>query len=285
MMHPTVPEIAAALHAPQMLSASVIDTGQNNFVLATDTLIVRVPRHSQARSDLAWEANVLAVLASQLPLPVPATELRTIGTHAIAVHPKLPGKPLLSVAELDDEHKQELASSLAGFLRDIHAIALDALPARAADDHLAEWRDLFSKVEAKVFPLVPREIGASIRDRFDSFLADGNEPPARAIIHGDFGPGNILIDGGCVSGIIDFAGSGPGDPAYDFASLSAGLGDDFVALMEPHYPDMAMMRDRVRFYRGTFPLLDVLFGVEHGDANALEAGLETLMRGPSPQKS
>lgn len=281
-MRPTVQEIATALRAPELLSASVIDTGQNNYVFDTGNLIVRVPRHDEAQSDLAWEARVLAALAPLLPLPVPATELRTVGTHVIALHPKLPGQPLLSLARLDDGQKRELARCLAGFLRALHAVPPDALPARAADDHLGEWRDLFSKVEAKVFPLVPSEIGVTIRDRFDGFLADGNEPSARAIIHGDFGTGNILIDGGCVSGVIDFAGCGLGDPAYDFASLSAGLGDDFVALMEPHYPGMAMMRDRVRFYRGTFPLLDVLFGVEHGDANALEAGLETLMRGPSP---
>lgn len=281
MTRPTVQQIAEALHAPEMLSASVIDTGQNNHVLASATLIVRVPRHGQAQGDLAWEARVLAALAPLLPLPVPATQLHAIGKHMAAVHARLPGKPLLSLAGLGDGQQRELAHSLAAFLRALHTIPLDVLPARAADDHLAEWRDLFVEVEAKVFPLVPHDIAVSIRERFESFLATGNERLRRTIIHGDFGTGNILVEGGRVSGVIDFAGCAAGDPAYDFASLSAGLGGDFVALMEPHYPGIPAMQDRIRFYHSTFALLDVLFGLEHGDANALEAGLATLMRGSS----
>lgn len=281
MTRPTLQQIAEALHAPEMLSASVIDTGQNNHVLASATLIVRIPRHSQEQGDLVWEARVLAALAQLLPLPVPATQLHTIGKHMAAVHARLPGKPLLSLAGLDDGQKRDLAHSLAAFLRALHAIPLDVLPAPVADDHLAEWRDLFVEVEAKLFPLVPHDIAVSIRERFESFLATGYERLRRTIIHGDFGTGNILVEGGRVSGVIDFAGCAVGDPAYDFASLSAGLGDGFVALMEPHYPGIPAMQDRIGFYRSTFALLDVLFGLEHGDANALEAGLATLMRGPS----
>ncbi|MDH4987983.1 hypothetical protein QEZ47_21175 [Aminobacter anthyllidis] len=81
---------------------------------------------------------------------------------------------------------------------------------------------------------------------------------------------------GKLSAVIDFAGCGEGDPAYDLASLSAGLGDEFLALMAPQYPGIAVIRDRITFYRSTFPLLDVLFGVDHGDSAALEAGLRAL---------
>lgn len=67
-----------------------------------------------------------------------------------------------------------------------------------------------------------------------------------------------------------------------FASLSAGLSDDVLVLMAPHYPDIAAMRDRIAFYRSTFPLLDILFGVDHGDAASLEAGLRSLTAGDAP---
>ncbi len=276
MIRPTVMEIATALDRPQILSASVIDTGQNNLVLDGDGLIVRVPRHDQARADLVREVGILAALAPQLPLPVPAPELRTMGAYAVAIHPKLPGKPLLSLAELDEAQRRELAGRLAEFLRTLHSLPVELLPNRAADP-FAEWRHMLDEVEAKVFPLVSDDIGRRIAQRFRRFLAGGDGHPAEAIIHGDFGTGNILVENGRISGVIDFAGCGIGDPAYDFASLSAGLGDEFVALMQPHYVGIAAMRDRIRFYRSTFALLDVLHGLEHGDGDALNAGLDTVM--------
>lgn len=274
-MTPTVQEIAEALHAPEMLSAIVIDTGQNNRVLDSGDLIVRVPRHDEARRDLAREADILAALAPSLPLSVPAPQLRTVGAHVVAVHRRLPGQPLLSLDGMNDAQKQDLARDLALFLRALHELPCEILPASATADPMAEWRDLHDEVDAKVLPLLPAAVGSSIRDRFDRFLADAPITP-RTITHGDFGTGNILIESGKVSGVIDFAGCGIADPAYDLASLSAGLGDEFLALTAAHYPGIAAMRDRINFYRSAFPLLDILFGVDHGDAAALEAGLRTL---------
>ncbi|CAN7672447.1 aminoglycoside phosphotransferase family protein [Aminobacter sp. LjRoot7] len=275
MIQPTTREIAEALHRPELLSATVIDSGQNNRVLDTGKLIVRIPRHDEARSELIREAAGLAVLAPSLPLPVPVPEVRNVGAFVVAVHRKLPGEPLLSLDGMDVAQKQELARELALFLRALHALPHDVLPAAAPTDPMAEWRDLLGQLEAKALPLLPAAVGKTIRDNFALFI--GRAPAApRTITHGDFGTGNILLDNGKVSGIIDFAGCGEGDPAYDLASLSAGLGDEFLALMAPHYPGIAAMRDRITFYRSTFPLLDILFGVDHGDADALEAGLRSL---------
>ncbi|WP_192569148.1 aminoglycoside phosphotransferase family protein [Aminobacter carboxidus] len=275
MMRPTVQEIAQALQAAELLSAAFIDSGQNNLVLDAGDLIVRVPRHDEARRDLAREAGILAVLAPRLPWPVPAPHLRSVGAHVVAVHRKVAGEPLLSLAGMTDKQKLELARDLALFLRALHAMPVELLPAAAATDTMAEWRELRDKLDAKALPLLPADTGAAIRARFDRFLGNGRDTP-RAIIHGDFGTGNILVHNGQVSGVIDFAGCGEGDPAYDLASLSAGLGDEFLMLMASHYPGIAAMSDRITFYRSTFPLLDLLFGVEHGDAAALEAGLRAL---------
>ncbi|WP_395450017.1 phosphotransferase [Aminobacter sp. UC22_36] len=274
-MRPTVQEIAEALHAPEMLSATVIDSGQNNLVLDTGDLIVRVPRHDGARRDLAKEAGILAALAPSLPLPVPAPQLQTVGPHVVAVHRKLPGESLLSLAGMTDTQKLELAGDLALFLRALHAIPVGLLPAEAAPDPVAEWRALRDQLEAKALPLLPAVTGAAIRARFDRFVGQALSAP-RTITHGDFGTGNILVVDGKVSGVIDFAGCGEGDPAYDLASLSAGLGDEFLLLMEPHYPGIAAMSERISFYRSTFALLDMLFGIDHGEAAALEAGLRAL---------
>lgn len=279
-MRPSLEEIAAALGRPEILTAVFIDSGQNNLVLDTGELIIRVPRHDGARRDLERETKVLAALAGRLPVPIPSVDVIILATGAVATHAKLPGTPLFTLDGMNDERRQQLADTLAGFLRALHALPVDTLgAANAADDPLAEWSELFADVDAKVLPLLPSDIAMAVQGRFERFLAGNGQPHPRLVIHGDFGTGNILVDSGKVSGIIDFAGCAIGDPAYDLASLSAGLGDDFLAHMRRCYPGIDAMRDRIGFYRSTFPLLDVLFGLEHDDEGALNAGLETLRHG------
>lgn len=93
--------------------------------------------------------------------------------------------------------------------------------------------------------------------------------------HGDFGGGNIIYDPETqsISGVIDFASTGLGDPAVDVAGLQF-FGDDFFQASCQAYPDLATYVERVQFYRGgAFALLEALFGAEHGDNEALEDGL------------
>ncbi|RDL48830.1 Aminoglycoside 3'-phosphotransferase [Ensifer sp. M14] len=279
-MRPSLDEIASALGRPEILSAVIIDTGQNNLVFDTGDLIIRIPRYDGACLDLERETKVLAALAGRLPLPIPSVNVITLVSGTVAMHRKLPGTPLLDLAGMDDTRRQQLADTLAGFLRVLHTLPLDTLgEPDAAVDPQAEWHELLADVDEKVLPLLPIDIAAAIRGRFEQFLVGDGHPRARAIIHGDFGAGNILVEDGQVSGVIDFAGCAIGDPAYDLASLSAGLGDDLLALMRPSLPGIDAMQDRIRFYRSTFPLLDVLFGLKHDDDGVLKAGLEALRRG------
>lgn len=275
----TLEDIAAALDRPDILNATIIETGQNSRVLATPTLIVRIPRHAEARHELTREAAVLAALAGRLPLPIPESRLVPVSGCTVAVHNKLPGKPLLSLAGFSDAEREQLAADLAGFLRVLHALPNAVLrPGAQERDPLTEWVDLLRQLEAKVFPLLADDRAVAIRRRFDRFLAVTATRLPTTIVHGDFGTGNILIEDRRASGVIDFSGCGPGDPAYDFASLAAGLGDSFLRLMQQHYADIATMTDRIAFYRSSFPLLDVLVGLEHDDSQALQAGLDALNR-------
>ncbi|MFD9899224.1 phosphotransferase family protein [Mesorhizobium sp. NPDC059025] len=270
---PTPAEIAAALKLPP--SPKVVATGQNNLVLDFGETIVRLPFHPSGIRELAREADVLAALRPHLPPLVPVLELRDVGAHVVSMHRKLAGEPITDPGMLPGEEQRSFARDLAAFLAALHALPVSLLPDVEAVDPLAEWHELLRQCEDHAFPLLPADVVADIRQRFSAFLS-GSGMAARAIIHGDFGAGNILVHDGRLSGVIDFAGCGIGDPAYDFASLAAGFGDDFVTLVERHMPISQPMHERMAFYRGTFPLLDVLFGVEQGDDDALQAGLQSL---------
>jgi aminoglycoside 2''-phosphotransferase len=222
------------------------------------------------------EAAILAALAGRLPLPIPVSKLVPVSGSTVAVHNKLPGEPLLSLAGFSDAERERLAADLADFLRALHTLPNAILrPGAHERDPFTEWVDLLRHLEAIVFPLLADDLAAAITRRFDRFLAV-TPHLSTTIIHGDFGTGNILIENRRASGIIDFSGCGPGDPAYDFASLAAGLGDSFLRLMQQHYAGIATMTGRIAFYRSSFSLLDVLAGIEHDDSQALQAGLGAL---------
>ena len=64
----------------------------------------------------------------------------------------------------------------------------------------------------------------AVTQHFESYLARNEMWDwTPALIHGDFGPGNILYDASrrAISGVIDFSCAGLGDPATDFAALSS----------------------------------------------------------------
>ncbi len=143
-------------------------------------------------------------------------------------------------------------------------------------DTYKECADIYARMRAKLFPHMRPDARTWAAGHFEAYLGDARNfayPPA--LKHGDFGPSNILYDGEArrVSGIIDFGGAGLGDPAYDFAGLLSGYGEPFVQRCCPFYLGLEGMLDRVRFYRGTFALLEALFGVENGDPEAYRDGM------------
>jgi aminoglycoside 2''-phosphotransferase len=252
--------------------AAMIGLGQNNIAYDLDGVIVRVPRHPEAERELERETHVLAILRPLLPTPVPALELRNIGERRVSVHSKLRGDPLSDITGLNDRERSNLAADVGGFLNALHSIPLSHWSLEPIAHPSSEWREFLDRCEAQVFPIIPACRVVNLRKRFIDFLAVCASLPL-SIIHGDFGTGNILIDQGRLSGVIDFSGCGPGDPAYDVASLAAGFGDDFADLVMSHLPKQKGMRERIEFYQSTFPLLDILHGLKTKDKEALHAGL------------
>ncbi len=96
------------------------------------------------------------------------------------------------------------------------------------------------------------------------------------LIHGDFGASNIIWDPETckITGIIDFGGSGLGDPAYDFAGIRSSYGEDFYNMCINLYPEGSEISERVMFYRSTFALQEALHGFDNDDLKAFENGLK-----------
>jgi aminoglycoside 2''-phosphotransferase len=270
----------------QIETASLNQDGQYNDVLiVNDALVFRFPKVPPAVETLEREIAILRSLQGHLSLAIPNPTYHHVGTGAVgeafAGYRMIRGKPLWRddlAAVTDADTVARLAAQLSGFLNELHHIDVQkVIPIELPiEDTREEWAALYDRIRAKLFTTMRPDARRQVTRHFEGYLDD----PARhafepALRHGDFGASNILYapDRGAVTGIIDFAGTAPGDPVVDFAGLYICYGEAFYAQCAESYPAMARALDRVQFYIGTFALQEALFGIENGDREAFRSGI------------
>jgi aminoglycoside phosphotransferase (APT) family kinase protein len=196
-----------------------------------DDLLVRLPRRELAVAGLLAEQRWLPGLAPRLPLPVPVPV--RVGVPGCgfpwrwSIVPFLAGTPALAGPQVDGERA---ARSLGRFLRALHTNAPPDAPHSA-------WRGVPLSARASTYAELVAELGAAIDgaavERVWARALDaprGHQPPTW--VHGDLHPGNLLIDGGDLVGVLDFNDLTAGDPATDLSSL--------WLLFEPEHAEVAL---------------------------------------------
>lgn len=260
----------------------------NDILLVNNETIFRFPKAQREATRLVAETDLLRSLQSQVTLPIPdplyhSEENASIG-QVFMGYRLLPGEPLWpeTLRAIEDEVQlQHVANQLATFLKRLHAVPAEALAVKLpAFQGSEEWQDLYDRFRGKLFPFMRPDARLWVTKHFEDFLSDeANSAYTPALIHGDFGPGNILYDPhtNSISGIIDFSSAGWGDPAVDFAALlcSVSYGEPFLERFTPIYPLTEAILSRARFYAGTFALQEALYGLEDSDQEAFESGIAT----------
>jgi aminoglycoside phosphotransferase (APT) family kinase protein len=176
-----------------------------------DHLGIRLPKIHWAVHQVDTEFRLLARLAPELPVQLPlAVEKGEPGMgypFAWLIYEWLDGEDLEMADNVDPV---QLARDLAGFVTALRQIDPNDAP---------EYRRPLSGEDAAT-----REALSAIAGSFDTgrLLELWTEavdaepwsgPPVW--LHGDLLPGNILLAGGRLSGIIDWSATGAGDPARD----------------------------------------------------------------------
>jgi len=208
-------------------------------------------------------------------------EQKAVG-EAFVGYRLIPGEPLWRETLRMIDNKEvvgRLAGQVAAFLKALHSVAVEEVLGSELPVHdtYQENADIYARIQEKLFGYMRPDARGWAAGHFEGFLNDVNNFKYEPVLkHGDFGPSNILFDKEKqrVTGVIDFGSSGMGDPAYDFAGLLSGYGEGFVEHCGEIYPEVEVYMGRIRFYQGTFALLEALFGVENGDEEAFKAGLE-----------
>ncbi|MFF8262195.1 aminoglycoside phosphotransferase family protein [Streptomyces virginiae] len=184
-----------------------------------EDMVVRLPLYEGGAEDVVTEADWLPRLAPRLPTAVP----QVLGDGEPAegypwrwsVCRWLAGENPEAGA-LGESAAQDLARDLAAFVAAMRSITLPGAPLAHRGGPVASL-DASTRAAIGELRLVPEEgvdcdaVTAVWEDALR--VPEWGGPPVW--LHGDLMPGNVLVDGGRLTSVIDFGCTGVGDPACD----------------------------------------------------------------------
>ena len=192
-------------------------SGTDNAILRLgEDMVVRLPRiHwavSQVHRDHAW----LPVLAPQLPVRVP-TPLR-IGAPGLgypwhwAIHEWLPGENAIDALVRDVE---EAALDLAAIVAALRRVDPTARAPALSGGRGGPLADRDAEVRAAIASLEGEIDTAGVTAAWQDALAAPQWQGDPVCLHADISPGNLLVNDGRLTALIDFGMLTAGDPATD----------------------------------------------------------------------
>lgn len=210
--------------------------------------VVRVPKHEEAARSLVREACLLRRISPHLSVPVPSPKHvpgSSPGEPSFSVHDWISGTELTKEVwrTAPEAARIHLAQSVGRFLRELHHV--DSSVGRSCGlevmDHGGLVRTLEAQIRREPGSLLPGRLRARLGLHFRNYLAGGvgwsYEP---RLLHADVSPGHVLVDleGGEITGVLDWGDAAVGDPARDFIFLYEDWGGDFLDLaLEGYGPE------------------------------------------------
>lgn len=192
----------------------VSSSGTDNalYRLGAD-MVVRLPRIHWAVGGVEKDFRWLPMLAPLLPVAIPVPLAK--GTPAEGypwewgVYPWLEGEnPTVDgIADADS-----LARDAARFVDALHRIDVTGGPPATRGVTLAMQDDEARPAIAALQGMIDTEAATAAWDAALRRPARSGPP---VWVHGDLLPGNLLLQGGRLTGVIDWGGVGVGDPACD----------------------------------------------------------------------
>lgn len=179
-----------------------------------DRLVVRLPVIESATGQAIREARWLPELAPHLPVAVPVPVARGAPDEwypfGWSVYEWLPGvDPRGAVVG------KRAAVELASFVRALQRVGTTGAPSRRVGDRGGPLGDLDDEVRSAVTALGDRIDAAAVLRSWEESAAASPWTGADVWLHGDLLPGNLLLEAGRLTAVIDFGMLTVGDPAAD----------------------------------------------------------------------
>jgi aminoglycoside phosphotransferase (APT) family kinase protein len=182
-----------------------------------DQLSVRLPCRKAAARLIENEQTWLPILAKRLTIPVPIAV--RLGKPASNYPWRWSILPWLAGVTADREELHiNQAKLFASFLRSLHVSVTTNAPSNSAPDILLNQKVVFFEERMQRLERQTNLITQKIRDTWYEALNTPIDVPLKWL-HGDLHPGNVLVQNGAISGIIDWGNITSGDIATDLCSI------------------------------------------------------------------
>jgi aminoglycoside phosphotransferase (APT) family kinase protein len=285
--------LARALLAEQFpelatLPVRLLGAGWDNTVYAVgDAWVFRFPRREVVLPGLEIEIELLPVLAPLVPLPIPVPE--HVGVPSNAFPWPFFGARLLPGVELCDApetSREGVAAQIGRFLRELHGNDVAAVLGARLPENVTRRADMELRVPLTIEKLAsidglwhsPRDVQSLLDE------ARASAPPKQfAVCHGDLHFRHVLVDGGRVSGVIDWIDFCRGDPALDLQLVWSVLPPNARGAFFAEYGDVdgeTLLRARVIAFSLSAALLE--YAHHEGLAVVEREALLSLERAASP---
>jgi len=234
--------------------------------------VLRVLRRPHAVAALERKRDFLATIDGRLPFATPVIE--AIGADgAWTIERRLPGISLLTL--MRDLRGSARDMALRSYAEAVDAIGTITFPDRPYGQVLDDvpltagtWRgylrlglDRFIALNGAAIEVARGDLG-ELRAMALALLDDVEDRPPKALLHGDYFPGNVLIgDDRRVSALVDFSSwTVVGDPLYEaigaaiFLEMSEEASAEDIVLVRRIILDRHgdAVRRPARFYRAYF---------------------------------
>lgn len=228
-------------------------------------MVVRLPRIHWAVAGVDKEQEWLPRLAPLLPVAVPVPLAKGIPAEGYpwpwSVYRWLDGENP-TVDRIADP--ASLAGDLAQFVESLHRIEVTGGPPATRGVPLALRDDPTRTAIAALQGMLDTHATTAAWDAALQTPAWSGPP---VWVHGDLSPGNLLLEGGRLTAVIDFGGLGVGDPACDLIVawnllpadarnvFRTGLGVDDATWARGRGWALSVALIQLPYYRDTSPTL------------------------------
>jgi homoserine kinase type II len=205
----------------------LVETTQGRFILTLYEERVET-------GDLPWFLALMTHLADKgLPVPRPITDRGGVALQTLNGRPACMIEFVTGVSVTEPTPAQ--CHAVGAALGRLHKAVEDFAPERANGLGPDAWQPLADSCGSRM-----AEIDAALPGLVADALLAAREWPtglARAAVHADLFPDNVLLQGDTVTGLIDFYFACTDLRAYDYAVTHAAW--CFSATGDTHYPDRA----------------------------------------------
>lgn len=229
-----------------------------------DHMLIRMPTAADYALKVPKEQELLPQLAKclsvSIPAPIKMGKPSEDYPHPFSIYKWLSGKSI-NLLTLTDQDKEQLAFDMAKFLKELQAITDVEGPEPGQHnwwrgDHVDVYDKGAREQIAELSDVVDVTRALALWDQ--ACVKKWNKNPIW--IHGDFAIGNILMDGGKLSAVIDFGGAAVGDPACDlviaWTYLSGKAREIFISKMDMD-PDTWLRARAWALWKATFELCQI----------------------------